>query len=219
MSGFEDLYPFLGDERVDPAPVLADVRASTLRKSRDISELRGALWERHGIELARAARLCADAFAAGAKLLAFGNGGSATDAQDLVADLVTPPIAGWAALPAVDLTRDVGVVTAVGNDVGFDSVFVRQIIAYGEAGDVAVGFSTSGESRNVIDAFECARARGMVSIGFSGYDGGRMAAPGFLDAVIVAPSTYIPRIQEAHATAYHSLLYMVQAILRGEEGE
>lgn len=216
MSGLDDLYPFLGDEPSDPAPVLAEVRSSTLEKSRDVTALRRALWERHATDLIRAAHLLADAFANGGKLLAFGNGGSATDAMDLVTDLTTPPRAHWRPLPAIDLTRDCAMLTAVGNDVGFENTFVRQIIAYGEPGDVAVGFSTSGNSPNVLAGFEQARRQEMATVGFAGYDGGRMAEPGLLDALIVAPSTYIPRIQEAHATAYHTLLFMTQALLRTE---
>jgi D-sedoheptulose 7-phosphate isomerase len=217
MSGLDDLYPFLGDEPSDPAPVLAEVRSSTLEKSREVGALRRALWERHASDLMAAAHLLATAVAGGSKVLAFGNGGSATDAMDLVADLTTPPHAHWRPLPAIDLTRDVAMLTAVGNDVGFESTFVRQIIAYGEPGDLAVGFSTSGNSSNVIAAFEEARRQGMATVGFAGYDGGRMAEPGLLDVLIVAPSSYIPRIQEAHATAYHTLLCMTQALLQQKD--
>lgn len=220
MSELSDLYPFLdegGGDRTDPEVVLADVRASTLRKARDVTELREALWERHGEDLVRAARILAEALAAGGKVLAMGNGGSATDAADLARDLTHPPAAGWFSFPAVDLTRDVGVVTAVANDVGFESVFVRPLIAYGEAGDVAVGFSTSGESEDVIRGFEKARELGLRTVGFAGYEGGRMAelaTEGTLEVCVVAPSAHIPRIQEAHATAYHAMLGMTQEILR-----
>ena len=214
MSGLEDLYPFLGEEPADAGPVLAEVARSTREKSREVNALRRALWDRHAGDLATAAHLLAEAFAAGNKLLAFGNGGSATDAMDLVADLTMPADPRWRPLPALDLTRDVAMLTAVGNDVGFESVFVRQIIACGLPGDVAVGFSTSGSSANVVAAFAQAKRQRISTIGFAGYDGGRMAQPGLLDALIVAPSSYIPRIQEAHATAYHTLLCMMQALLQ-----
>lgn len=218
-----ELYPFLAEGSdaaaggaTEPGPVLEEVRGSTLQKSRDVTELRAALWERHADDLVRMARLLASAFADGHKALAFGNGGSATDAQDFVADLVGPTTPGWSALPAIDLTRDHGVVTAVSNDVAFENVFVRQVIAYGEAGDVAVGFSTSGESENVVRAFEEARKREMRTVGFAGFDGGRMSEPGFLDVCVVAPSHYIPRVQEAHATGYHAVLAMVQSIVAAD---
>ncbi|HEX2164054.1 MAG TPA: SIS domain-containing protein [Thermoanaerobaculia bacterium] len=215
-GGASFLYPFLSGERTDPEPVLAEARASALRKAADATALREALWRRHADDLVAAARTLAAAFAAGRKLLAFGNGGSATDAQDLVRDLTTPPLPGWRSLPALDLTRGAAVLTAVGNDVGFDHVFARQIIAFGEAGDVAVGFSTSGASPNVLAAMERARALGLATVGFAGADGGALAAPGAVDHCLVAPSSYVPRIQEAHATACHTLLHLVQSLLARE---
>lgn len=214
MAGLEDLYPFLGGGGSDPTALLAEVRQSTCEKSREIGRLRDETCRPE--VLVRAARLLADAFRAGGKVLAFGNGGSATDARDLVDDLIAPPVPGWRRLPAIDLSRDSAMLTAVGNDVGFDKVFVRQVIAYGAPGDVAVGFSTSGESANVIAAFEEARRRQIAIIGFAGGEGGQIAAADLADALIVAPSSYIPRIQEAHATAYHIVLRLVQALLNEE---
>ena len=216
----EELYPFLagggsgsGAPEADPAPVLEDVGGSTRKKAEDVSLLRERLWEEHSDDLVRAARLLAESLESGGKVLAFGNGGSATDAQDLVADLSEPPVAGWSQFPAIDLSADHGVLTAVANDVSVESVFVRQVIAYGDGGDVAVGFSTSGESENVLQAFHEARERGMATVGFTGFEGGRMAEEGFLDVCVVAPSSYVPRIQEAHATAYHAVLAMTHALL------
>lgn len=221
MSELGDLYPFLDGAREprDATALLAEVRASTLRKAREVGELRRATWEGSSGALARAAELLAEAARRGRKVLSFGNGGSATDARDLTEDLSAPSRPDWRPIAALDLTRDAGVVTAVANDVGFESTFVRQVIAYGEPGDVAVGFSTSGESANVLAAFRTARERGLRTVGFAGYDGGRMAElaeRGELDAVVVAPSSDIPRIQEAHATAYHALIAMTQRLLAGD---
>ena len=106
----------------------------------------------------------ARAFAAGATLLAFGNGGSATDAQDLVADFMSPPYPDWKPLPALSLTNDVAVVTAVGNDVGFANVFARQVIAFGRSGDIAFGISTSGNSPNIVQALEQAKKQQMLTV-------------------------------------------------------
>ena len=158
----------------------------------------------------------AQAFARGATLLAFGNGGSATDAQDLVADLLTPPFPGWTPLPAIALTNDIAVVTAVANDVGFENVYVRQIIAFGRPGDIAVGISTSGNSINVVQAFEQAKKQGLLTIGLTGYDGGKVMRSSTVDFCINAPSDHIPRIQEAQATAYHALLDVIHAVLEKE---
>jgi D-sedoheptulose 7-phosphate isomerase len=155
----------------------------------------------------------ARAFANGATLFAFGNGGSTTDAQDIVADLFNPPFPHWQPLPAIALTNDIAVVTAVGNDVGFDNIFTRQIIAFGQPGDIAVGFSTSGTSKNVLGAFEQAKKQDMLTVGIAGYDGGRMANMTALDHCLVVPSDHIPRIQEGQATIYHALLDVIHALL------
>ena len=194
-SGF--LYPFLESEERDLDAVLADVRASSLQKARDVAELRRAI-DPHAIAL------CADAvrerLARGGRLLAFGNGGSSTDAQDAAIDCRTR---GW---PAIALNDDVATITAVGNDVGFDNVFARQLIPLGRHEDVALAISTSGSSPNVVAGLEEARRRGMLTVGITGYDGGRLAELGWIDHLFVVGSDYIPRLQEVHATIYHLLL-------------
>ena len=151
----------------------------------------------------------AQVFANGATLFAFGNGGSATDAQDLMADLVN----GVRPLPAMALTNDIAVITAVGNDVGFENVFSRQLIAFGRPGDIAFGISTSGNSTNMLAAFKQAKKQGLLTVGLAGYDGGDMARSQAVDHCIVVPSSNIPRIQEAQATVYHTLVEVVQAVL------
>ena len=203
-------YPFLfagGAASADE--VLAQVRHSTLEKCREVVALRRATLERGGAQIVQAGVAMARAFAAGATLLAFGNGGSATDAQDLAADLGDPPFAGCRPLPALALTDDIAVVTAVGNDVGFENVFARQVIAFGRPGDIAVGISTSGNSANVLAALEQARRQGLLTVSLAGYDGGRVARSAAVDFCIVAPSDHIPRIQEAQATVYHALLEII----------
>ena len=191
------LYPFLGSEEKDLDAVLADVRASTLQKGADVVALR------RDIDL-DAIHRCAEAvrrrLERGGRLIAFGNGGSSTDAQDVVADSLAR---GW---PALSLTNDVATVTAVGNDVGFDKIFARQLIALARADDVAVAISTSGSSPNVVAGLEEAHRRGMLTVGITGYDGGRLAELRWLDHLFVVGSDYIPRLQEAHATVYHLLL-------------
>src|SRR5207247_9396161 len=117
-----------------------------------------------GEQIIATGQAMARAFANGATLLAFGNGGSATDAQDLVAELLNPPFPDWSPLPAIALTNDIAVVTAVANDVGFDNVYARQVIAFGRRGDIAVGISTSGNSTNILMALEQARKQGLLTI-------------------------------------------------------
>jgi D-sedoheptulose 7-phosphate isomerase len=203
------LYPFLGERETDLESVVSDVRESVLMKAAEVGELRTQTLtdNREALEAAAVAlRWCFDA---GGKLLAFGNGGSATDAMDAVADFRAAP-QRWPARPALDLTEDSAILTALANDIGPDVLFQRQIIAYGRAGDAVLAFSTSGGSGNVVLALEEARRRGLVTIALVGYDGGRVAAEGLADHVIVTRSQHIPRIQEAQASAYHVLRELVE---------
>jgi len=208
-------YPFLHErEATSLDDVLAGVRTSTLTKCADIVALRRKVRELHAEEMVRCAMALSEALGKGHKLLAFGNGGSATDAQDVAVD------ATLLGFPALSLTNDMGVVTAVANDVGFENVFSRQIIAFGKPGDVAFGISTSGNSRNIEMAFAMAHKMGLVTIGLAGYEGGKTAELhrlGIVDYCFVVPSDYIPRIQEAHATIYHGLLELTRRILDDAE--
>lgn len=207
-------YPFLFEGgKANIEDVLAQVRHSTIEKCREVIALRQATLDHAGTQIVVAGQAMARAFANGATLFAFGNGGSTTDAQDLVTELLNPPFAHWSSLPAIALTNDIAVVTAVGNDVGFDNVFARQIIAFGRKGDIAVGISTSGNSTNVLVALEQARKQGLLTIGLAGYDGGKMMHSRAVDICINAHSDHIPRIQEAHATIYHSLLEVIHTLL------
>lgn len=210
-------YPFLFEGgKASIEDVLAQVRHSTLEKCREVIALRRATLENSGEQVIAAGRAMARAFANGATLLAFGNGGSTTDAQDLVAELLNPPFSGWLPLPAIALTNDIAVVTAIANDVGFDNVYSRQVIAFGRPGDIALGISTSGNSTNVLVALEQAKKQELLTVGLAGYDGGKMMHSKALDFCINSPSDHIPRIQEAQATVYHALLEVIHAILKKE---
>ncbi len=213
-------YPFLFEGGVASVEeVLAQVRHSTLEKCREIIALRRATLAQCGAQIIAAGKAMARAFASGATLLAFGNGGSTTDAQDLVYDLLHPPFPGISPLPALALTNDSAVITAVGNDIGFENIFARQLIAFGRPGDIAVGISTSGNSPSLLRAFEQARRQGMLTLGLAGYDGGKMARSTALDFCLIAPGDHIPRIQEAQATIYHSLLEVIATLLREQDVE
>jgi D-sedoheptulose 7-phosphate isomerase len=208
-SAMESLYPFLYAEAVDLDAVLDQARRSTEAKIAEIVGLRERVAERDAERLAECARAMARSFAAGGQLLAFGNGGSSTDAQDL-AGMYLHPAGGGRALPALSLTSDVAVVTALSNDIGFEVVFARQIAALGRAGDIAVGISTSGNSDNLVHAFAEATRRGMVTVGLAGYDGGKMASAGTIDHLFVVPSDSVHRIQETQTSIYHVLWELVQ---------
>jgi D-sedoheptulose 7-phosphate isomerase len=190
------LYPFLDRREDDLEAVIADVRASILMKAEEVAALR----EQTLTEGADALAGAAEALRGGARALALGNGGSATDAMDVVADLRAR------GRRALDLTEDAGILTALANDIGVEAIFARQVIAHGREGDVLLALSTSGNSQNVIAALAEARRRAMVTVAFVGYDGGRVAAEGLADWVIVTRSQHIPRIQEAQASAYHVLV-------------
>ncbi len=195
-SGF--LYPFMSSSApADLDAVLADVRASSVHKAGE------AITLRRGVDLG-AVRSCAAAvrerLERGGRLIAFGNGGSSTDAQDLAADALAR---GW---PALALNDDVATITAVGNDVGFHNVFARQLISLARPTDVAVAITTSGSSANALAGLEEAHRRTLLTIGIAGYDGGRLAQLDWLDHLFVVGSDYIPRLQEAHATIYHLIL-------------
>jgi D-sedoheptulose 7-phosphate isomerase len=208
-SGF--LYPFLESGDADPEAALEDVRRSVLLKAQEVRELRAQTLgdDRPAVEAAAAAMR--ERLVAGGKVLALGNGGSATDAMDIVADLREPPPGrGWQARPAIDLTDDPAILTAIANDVGFESVFTRQVIAYGEPGDALVAISTSGGSANVIAALAEARRRGLLTLALVGYDGGRVAAEGLADHVLVTRCEHIPRIQEAQAGVLHVLRELIE---------
>ncbi len=157
-------------------------------------------------------------FDGGGTLLALGNGGSATDAMDFAADLSRAlPGGGGRPRRALDLSADTAIVTAIANDIGPQAVYARQVIAYGGSGDALIAFSTSGDSRSVVDALIEARKRGLVTIALVGYDGGKVAADGLADHLVVCDSQHIPRIQEAHATVSHLLRELIE-LGEGSEG-
>ncbi len=211
-SAMESLYPFLYSDTADLAAVLEQVRTSTLAKVQEILELREVVRARDADRIAECAGRAADRFSVGGRLFAFGNGGSATDAQQL-ATLFLNPGGDARPLPAFGLANDTSVVTALCNDVGVDVVFARQLAAFGGRNDIAVGLSTSGNSGNLLRAFDEASRRGMLTIGLAGYDGGKMAELDSIDYLFIAPSASVHRIQEAQTTVYQVLWELTRAAL------
>jgi D-sedoheptulose 7-phosphate isomerase len=210
-EGVEALYPFLYGGADDVDSVLAQVARSTVEKAAEIEALRQSVVARDGERMTTCAAVMASSFAAGGRLLAFGNGGSSTDAHDIVNLFLAPP--SGRPVPAMALTADVAVLTALANDVGFDVVFARQVAAWGRPGDIAFAVSTSGGSENVIRGLEEAKRREMVTVALAGYDGGRLAAAGSVDHLFVVPSASVHRIQEAQTTVYHVLWTLTQDAL------
>jgi D-sedoheptulose 7-phosphate isomerase len=183
-------------------------------ESRDLTV---ATIDRLGPDLDRAGRDMATRFLSGGRLLAFGNGGSATDALSAV-DLFLHPPTGCP-LGALALVEDRAVLTALANDVGYELVFSRQIIAYGRAGDIAIGFSTSGGSANVLMALEESARRGLLTLGLAGYEGGPMAASPSVHHRFVVGSDSVHRIQEVQSAVLFELWSAVQRCLGDVPGE
>lgn len=169
-----------------------------------------------GDAIADAAGLAIETLRAGGKLLTFGNGGSAADAQHFADELAGRFDRERPALPALALTANTSDLTAIGNDYGFDHVFARLVQAHGRTGDLAVALSTSGNSPNVLEAVAEARSRGLRSIGLTGKGGGKLA--GAVDVPIVVPSDVTARIQETHITVLHVLCELIDAALYPPEG-
>jgi D-sedoheptulose 7-phosphate isomerase len=212
-NNLKALYPFLHGAASDPAALDAALLHSIAEKARESRETNERFFAEHGPALIAAARSIAEAYRRGGRLFTMGNGGSSCDAAHVAVEFQHPITTGRPALTAINLAADIAIMSAVANDVGFEHVFVRQIVAQGRRGDVLFGISTSGSSANLIAAFAKAREMGLVTIGLAGGDGGRMKSCELLDHCLVVPSASIHRIQESHVTAYHVLWDLVHALL------
>jgi D-sedoheptulose 7-phosphate isomerase len=221
MSNDDDLkslYPFLHAKPHDPAALDSTLLHSVEEKARDSRETNARFFSAQGEVLVAAAKALAQVYRNGGRMFSMGNGGSSCDASHVAVEFVHPITAGRPALAAINLVADLAMISAVGNDVGFDHVFVRQIIAQARAGDGLIGISTSGNSSNLIAAFAKAKEMGLVTIGLAGGDGGRMQSSGVCDYCLVVPTTSIHRIQECHVAAYHILWDLVHTILADHRG-
>ncbi len=204
------LYPSLAPK----APASdEELLTSAMRKMEDSVVTKRAFFSQEAESLVAMARGLAQAFAAGGRLLTMGNGGSSCDAAHLAVEFNHPITVGRKPLASVHLGGDLPMLSAVGNDVGFDQVFARQLISHGRAGDVLVGFSTSGNSANLMAAYAQARRMGIHTYGFAGGDGGRMLASDDVELCLVVPTQSVHRIQESHLLAYHALWDLVHTIL------
>jgi D-sedoheptulose 7-phosphate isomerase len=228
-AGF--LYPFIDAEERDPGPLLAELARSARAKAAESAALQRATLAAGADLVAACGTAMAERFAAGGRLYGFGNGGSSTDCATFVALFAAPPAGtptvssppasappassapAGRPLPALNLTADQAVLTALGNDVGFDVIFSRQIIAHAGAHDIAVAFSTSGSSRDLMAALGEARRRRLLTVGFAGYDGGEMARSDVVDYCFVVRSQSVHRIQESQAIlGYHLWVATQQAM-------
>ncbi|RVW09450.1 SIS domain-containing protein [Prescottella agglutinans] len=202
-EGTDFLYPFIDAHEEGADALLDDLAASARGKAAESARLQRDSTVEWGSGIEEAGRRMAERFAQGGRLYTFGNGGSSTDAATLASLFSRPargrPVAAWS------LAADQAVVTALGNDVGFDLIFSRQIIAHAGPHDIAIALSTSGNSDDLMIALTEARRRGLLTIGFAGHDGGRMAVSDDLDYCFTIRSQSIHRIQESHALVGYRL--------------
>ncbi|HEU4361681.1 MAG TPA: SIS domain-containing protein [Mycobacterium sp.] len=191
------LYPFIDGRDEDPESLLTDLTASAQAKATESLALRRSTLEANAELLARTVAEMAARFAAGGRLFTFGNGGSCTDSQMFAALFARPPVGR--PLPAWSLAADPSVLTALGNDVGYELVFARQLIAHARAGDIAMAISTSGNSPNLVTALAEARRRGLYTIGMAGYAGGAFTDNPDVDSCFIVRSQSVHRIQESQS--------------------
>ena len=210
----EFLYPFLGHKKQETTGIVEEVAASIQMKAHDDTLLRTQLANEQAEQISNAAIAIHQRLSQGGKLILFGNGGSATDANDWALDCILPPL-GYHPLPAISLSMESANITALANDVGTEVIFLRQLIAQARPNDVAVGISTSGGSRNIVMALEEARKRDLLTVALLGYDGGEVYRRSLADFPVIVRSDYIPRIQEVQASAYHVIREMLEVLHRG----
>ena len=215
VGASEFLYPFLGREKQGTDDLVGEVANSIQMKVHDDAKLRARIAHEQSEIISSTALAIEDRLQRGGKLILFGNGGSATDANDWAIDCVLPP-PGYRPVSAVSLSLEPANITAVANDVGTEVIFLRQLIAQARPEDVAIGISTSGGSRNIIMALEEARKRNLLTVALLGYDGGEILRRGIADFPIVVHCDYIPRIQEVQASIYHIIRELMEGLHRGQ---
>jgi D-sedoheptulose 7-phosphate isomerase len=212
------LYPFLHNQRQDRAALHAALLASTHQKAADSVSAKRRFFEQNAEAVVAVAEAIAGVYRGQGRMFSMGNGGSSCDAAHFAVEFLHPLTAGRPALTAVNLANDMAMVTAVGNDIGFGHIFLRQLIALGRRGDGVIGFSTSGNSENILAAFAKAKELGLTTIGLAGHDGGKMACSADLDHCLVVQTDSIHRIQEVHLTIYHILWDLVHTLLAEDRG-
>jgi len=213
------LYPFLAGSKADAGQQQQALAESVRQKAANSLRVKQQFFEHNTDALIAAAHCVADCYRRKGRLFAMGNGGSSCDATHLCVEFQHPVTAGRPALPAFNLGIDTAMLTAVGNDVGIEHIFSRQLDAHGRPGDVLVAFSTSGNSDNLLAGLRKGRALGMNTIGLIGGDGGEMRRGGLLDHCLWVQSDSIHRVQEAHVASYHILWDLVHTLLADERGK
>jgi D-sedoheptulose 7-phosphate isomerase len=217
-DALQSLYPFLHGKRQNAAVLDEALLDSIRQKAEDSVDTKRRFFSEHAPRVAAVARALADVYRRNGRLFTMGNGGSSCDAAHIAVEFLHPVTTGRPALTAINLVADTAMLTAVGNDLGFAHIYVRQLHAQARAGDALIGISTSGNSENLNKAFATAKRLGMTTIGLTGHDGGHMASSADLDHCLVVASDSIHRIQETHVAIYHILWDLVHTLLADDRG-
>ena len=212
------LYPFLRGERADSAALDNALLDAVRLKAEDSVVTKREFFERHGERLVTMARALAEVYRHDGRLFTMGNGGSSCDASHVAVEFQHPITTGRPALAAFNLTADTAMLTAVGNDVGIEHIFVRPLLAQARRGDALMGISTSGNSPNLLAAFATAKRMGLATFGLSGDDGGAMARSVDVDHCLVVEASSVHRVQETHVVIYHVLWDLVHTLLAETRG-
>lgn len=213
------LYPHMaepGARAAEPAALEAGLLESVRQKAADSVAVKQRFFSEEASRIVQAARLIAGCYRGGGRLYTLGNGGSSCDAAHLAVEFQHPVTAGRPALPAVNLSQDMAMITAVANDLGFAHVYTRQVLAHVGARDCVVAISTSGNSENLLAGLAAARRRGAATLGLAGGDGGRMRSSPDLDLCLVVPTDSIHRVQETHVALYHILWDLTHTLLAND---
>lgn len=221
MSGdeLESLYPFLHGGSKDPAAEEAALLDSIRQKASHSLREKERFFADNAAALIGAAQAIADVYRGNGRLFSMGNGGSSCDAAHFAVEFQHPVTAGRPALPAMNLCMDTAMTSAVSNDVGVAHVFLRQIEAHARSGDGLMGFSTSGNSENLLNAYRKAKELGLITLGLAGADGGDMRTSGLVDHCLVVETDSIHRVQEVHVACYHILWDLVHTLLADKRGK
>lgn len=217
-DSLQALYPFLHGDKKNAASENAALLESVRQKSQHSLDIKQQFFADNAQALINAARAVAGVYLNKGRIFTMGNGGSSCDAAHFAVEFQHPVTTGRPALPAMNLCVDTAMISAVSNDVGVQHVFVRQLNAHARAGDGVVGFSTSGNSDNLMAGYRKARELGLISIGFAGSDGGDMKNSGLLDHCLVVATDSIHRVQEVHVACYHILWDLVHTLLADQRG-
>jgi len=214
----KDLYPFLHKKTKNPATENIALLNSVHQKAEDSIQIKKDFFQKYAQPLIDTSRAIASCYLQGGKLISMGNGGSSCDASHIAVEFQHPVTAGRPSLPAFNLNNDNAFFSAVSNDVGVRHVFARQIEAHGKKEDCVVGFSTSGNSENLLTGFKKARDLGLTTIGFAGNTGGDMQTCGWLDHCLIVETDSIHRVQEVHVACYHILWDLTHTLLADNRG-